>query len=85
MDDKFKKVAEGLEGKESFQRLNDHALEALTNILLPHQVNKLDERAYTHKEVEFMLNDVLNKSYLHKHTDSNEIAEYVINYLDKNA
>ena len=85
MDEKIKKAMESLEGKEPFKRLNDHAREALTNMLLPHQVNKLDERVYTSKEVEFMLNDVLNKSISNKHTDSNEIAEYVTNYLNKNA
>lgn len=84
MDDKMKKVVEALK-KEPFKRLNDHAASVLTDMLMPHQVNKVDERVYSAKEVEVMLNDVLNKTLLHKHTDSNEIAEYITKYLEENA
>lgn len=85
MDDKTKKIVIEALSKEPFKRLNDHAAAALTNITLAHQVNKLDERVYSAKEVDFMLNDVLNKTLSHKHTDSNEIAEYVTKYLQENA
>ena len=85
MDDKMKKVVEALK-EEPFKRLNDHAAAALTDIMLPHQVNKLDERVYSVKEVEVMLNDVLNKANsIDFERDSTEIAEYVTKYLEQNA
>ena len=86
MDDKTKKaVVEALK-KEPFKRLNDHAAAALTNIMLPHQVNKLDEKVYSAKEVEVMLNDVLNKANaIDFERDATEIAEYVTKYLKQNA
>lgn len=85
MDDKTKKaVIEALK-EEPFKRLNDHAAAALTGMILPHQVNKLNERVYSPKEVEVMLNDVLNKAELiNFERDNSEIAEYVTKYLKQN-
>jgi hypothetical protein len=86
MDDKTKKAVIEALSKEPFKRLNDHAAAALTGIMLPHQVNKVDERVYSVKEVEVMLNDVLNKANsINFERDATEIAEYVTKYLEQNA
>lgn len=86
MDDKTKKAVIEALSKEPFKRLNDHAASALAGIMLPHQVNKVDERVYSVKEVEVMLNDVLNKANsINFERDASEIAEYVTKYLEQNA